>query len=128
MSTLITSGIQISVRTIFRSDLSNLFEQNFFFNYLIEMENQNEFDVQLLTREWYIFDSLSEARYVSGEGVVGEQPILKPGERFNYTSGCELFSDMGMMKGFYTFKNLKSGELFQVIVPTFLLEYPNKLN
>lgn len=128
MSTLITSGIQISVRTIFRSDLSNLFEQNFFFNYLIEMENQNDFDVQLLTREWYIFDSLSEARYVSGEGVVGEQPILKPGERFNYTSGCELFSDMGMMKGFYTFKNLKSGELFQVIVPTFLLEYPNKLN
>lgn len=92
------------------------------------MENQNDFDVQLLTREWYIFDSLSEARYVSGEGVVGEQPILKPGERFNYTSGCELFSDMGMMKGFYTFKNLKSGELFQVIVPTFLLEYPNKLN
>lgn len=128
MSTLITSGIQISVRTIFRSDLSNLFEQNFFFNYLIEMENQNDFDVQLLTREWYIFDSLSEARYVSGEGVVGEQPIIKPGERFNYTSGCELFSDMGMMKGFYTFKNLKSGELFQVIVPTFLLEYPNKLN
>lgn len=128
MNTLITSGIQISVKTLFRSDLSNLFEQSFFFNYLIEIENQNEFDVQLMTREWYIFDSLSEAKYVNGEGVIGEQPVLKPGERFNYTSGCELFSDSGLMKGFYTFKNLSTGELFQVFVPTFLLEYPGKLN
>ncbi len=128
MSTLITSGIQISVSTQFRHDLSDIMESRFFFNYRIDIENTNTFNVQLLTREWYIFDSLSESRYVSGQGVIGEQPILKPGERYTYTSGCDLSSDIGMMKGFYTFRNLVDGELFQVFVPTFKLEHPGKLN
>jgi len=128
MSTLITSGIQISVQTQFRQDLSNIVESNYFFNYKIDIENTNSFDVQLLTREWYIFDSLNEARYVSGQGVIGEQPILKSGERYTYTSGCDLKSDIGIMKGFYTFKNLVDGENFQVFVPTFKMEHPGKLN
>ncbi len=128
MSTLVTSGVQISVKTYFREDLSDILENSFFFNYVIEIENTNNFDVQLMTREWYIFDSLNEARYVSGEGVIGEQPVLKPGERYTYTSGCDLRSDIGMMKGFYTFRNLVDGELFQAFVPTFLLEHPGKMN
>ncbi len=128
MSTLITSGIQISVETQFRPDLSSIINSEYFFNYRIDIENTNGFDVQLITRDWYIFDSLNEARYVSGEGVIGEQPILKPGEKFTYTSGCDLRSEVGMMKGFYTFKNLIDGELFEVFVPTFTLEYVAKLN
>lgn len=128
MSTLITSGVQISVSTSFRKDLSEVSELQFFFNYHIEIENTNTFEVQLISRDWYIFDSLGEARYVSGAGVVGEQPVLKPGEKFTYTSGADLQSEMGMMKGFYTFRNLSDGTLFEVFVPTFLMEYPHKLN
>ena len=116
------------MQTQFRHDLSDIMESSYFFNYKIDIENTNSFDVQLLTREWYIFDSLNEARYVSGQGVIGEQPILKPGERYTYTSGCDLKSDIGIMKGFYTFQNLVDGEMFQVFVPTFKLEHPGKLN
>jgi len=128
MSTLITSGIQISVTTNFRPDLSDITTTEYFFNYHIDIQNMNAFDVQLISRDWYIFDSLSDARYVSGAGVIGEQPILKPDDSFRYTSGCDLRSELGMMKGFYTFKNLEDGTLFEVFVPTFLLEYPKKLN
>ena len=128
MSTLITSGVQISVSTQFRQDFSSLRDSVFFYNYRIDIHNSNDFDIQLLTREWYIFDSLSESSYVSGEGVIGEQPILKPGEKYTYTSGCELKSEIGIMKGFYTFKNLTDGELFQVFIPAFRLEFPGKLN
>ena len=128
MSTLITAGIQITVRTQYRQDLSNIIENNYFFNYKIDIENTNNFDIQLISREWYIFDSLSDARYVSGQGVIGEQPILKPGERYSYTSGCDLRSDLGLMKGFYTFRNMLDNGRFQAFVPTFKLELPGKLN
>jgi ApaG protein len=128
MSTLTTSGIQIRVNTQFRLDLSQITESKFFFNYRIDIENMNSYDVQLLTRDWYIFDSLNDPRYISGEGVIGEQPTLKAGEKYTYTSGCDLTSEVGLMKGFYTFKNLIDEEFFQVIVPTFLLEYPGKQN
>ena len=94
----------------------------------MEIQNTNSYAVQLQSRDWYIFDSLSEAKYVSGPGVVGEQPVLKPGETFTYSSGCDLQAEIGMMKGFYTFTNLNDGSLFEVIVPTFRLEYPPKLN
>lgn len=128
MNTLITSGIQISVKTDFRYDLSEIVASKYFFNYCIEIQNTNPFAVQLRSRDWYIFDSLNDARFVSGPGVVGEQPILKPGERFAYTSGCDLNAEIGLMKGFYTFQNMTDGELFEVFVPTFRLEYPPKLN
>ena len=128
MNTAITEGVQITVHTQFRHDLSHVANSQFFFNYRITIENQNDFNVQLLNRDWYIFDSLNDPDFVSGNGVVGEQPILKPGQQFTYTSGCELFSELGFMKGFYTFKNLRDGQLFQVFVPTFKLIYPPKLN
>lgn len=128
MSTLITSGIKISVSTNFRSDLSEGLESSYFFNYTIEIQNQNDYDVQLLSRDWYIFDSLGDARYVNGVGVVGEQPVLKPYERYKYTSGCDLRSEIGIMKGFYTFKSLVDHSLFEVFVPAFKLEFPYRLN
>lgn len=128
METLITSGVKISVNTLFRHDFSSLLESNFFYNYRIDIQNNNDFNIQLLTRDWFIFDSLNEARHINGSGVVGQQPILKPGEKHTYTSGCELKSEIGFMKGFYTFKNLLKDETFQVYVPTFKLEFPGKMN
>lgn len=128
MNTLTTSGVQISVKTNFRNDLSEVSESRYFFNYRVEIQNTNPFPVQLQSRDWYIFDSLSEAKYVNGAGVVGEQPILKSGETFTYSSGCDLHAEIGMMKGFYTFVNMTDDSLFEVTVPTFKLEYPPKLN
>jgi len=128
MQTAITSGVEIRVKTDFRLDLSNVEMSSFFYNYHITIENHNSFTVQLLHRDWYIFDSLDDANYVSGPGVIGEQPILKSNERFDYTSGCELNSEVGFMKGFYTFLNKATGEHFQVNIPVFTLIFPPKLN
>lgn len=128
MITSTTLGVQISVRTRFNPKLSNPLQSEFFFNYDIEMTNQNSFPIQLKTREWYVFDSLNEAKFISGSGVVGEQPVLNHGESFRYTSGCELFSEIGLMRGFYTFKSLETGEMFDVLVPQFKLEFMGKLN
>jgi ApaG protein len=128
MSTAITEGIRITVTTQFRPDLSDLMQHRYFFNYRIDIENNNSFKVQLLYRDWFIFDSLEEASFVSGEGVVGEQPVLLPTQRYDYVSGCELNSEIGNMRGFYTFRNLDTGALFQVDIPQFDLYYPGKLN
>lgn len=128
MNTAITKGVQIQVKTNFRPDLSHPLDSNYFFNYHITIENHNHYSVQLLHRDWYIFDSLNAPNFVSGEGVIGEQPILQPGEKFTYTSGCDLFSEFGFMKGFYTFKNLETHKLFEVLVPTFYLMHPPRLN
>ncbi len=128
MHTAITEGIQIIVDTQFRPDLSNIEFGSFFYNYHVTVENQNSFSVQLMHRDWYIFDSLDESNLVSGPGVIGEQPILRPSEKFMYTSGCELTSEAGFMKGFYTFKNLDSDVQFQVNIPVFNLIFPPKLN
>jgi len=128
MNTITTEGVKITVTTQFRTDLSQVNESRFFFNYRVEMENMNESSVQLIHRDWYIFDSLNDASIVSGKGVVGEQPILNPGQKYAYTSGCELTSELGRMRGFYTFKNQVTGEMLQIFIPTFDLVYPAKMN
>lgn len=127
-TTKVTSGVRISVKSLYRNDLSDPNEFRFFFNYLVKITNENEFDIKLLTRDWYVFDSLGEATYISGAGVIGEQPILKKGDTFEYSSGCELSSEIGFMKGFYTFLNIQSNDHFEAIIPPFSLESPSKLN
>lgn len=128
MVTAISEGVRITVNTQFRPDLSQLDLGLYFFNYRVEIENNNSFKIQLMHRDWYVFDSLNDASFVSGEGVIGEQPMLLPGERFVYTSGAELSSEIGFMKGFYTFLNLGTETYFQVNVPTFQLISPPRLN
>lgn len=112
----------------FRPDLSHMDEGRYFFNYRVMIENCNPFKIQLLHRDWYIFDSLKEANFVSGEGVVGEQPLLLPNDTFTYTSAVEISSEIGYMKGFYTFINLGTEMHFQVHVPVFQLISPPKMN
>lgn len=129
MSIAITEGIEIKVTTRFRPDLSQPETgSSYFYNYHVTLENHNPFDVKLLHRDWYIFDSLNEPYLVSGPGVIGEQPILKTNEKFDYTSGCEIKSEIGAMSGHYTFMNLKTGMHFQVLIPSFELSFPPKLN
>lgn len=128
MITATTEGVKISVNPSFRADLSHVEDNNFFFDYEILIENHNPFTVQLMHRDWFIFDSLDMPKYVSGEGVVGQQPILEPGEVYTYRSGCELTSEIGYMKGFYTFKQIGNNNQFQVLIPTFDLYFPPRLN
>lgn len=128
MNTLITSGVKISVSTQFRLDFSCLKDSIFYFNYRIDIINENDFFIQLKTRQWYIFDSLNETSFIEGEGVVGEFPTIKPGERYSYVSACELRSEIGFMNGFYTFTNKRDNSLFEVTIPRFNLEFPGKMN
>ncbi|MCO5258564.1 MAG: Co2+/Mg2+ efflux protein ApaG [Crocinitomicaceae bacterium] len=128
MSVAITEGVEIRISVTFRSDLSNGESNSYFFNYEVFITNHNLFPIQLLHRNWHIFDSMHDISTVSGEGVIGEQPILRPHKSFTYMSGCELFSELGYMKGFYTFKNLSSEKIFRVEIPKFQLIYPPRLN
>lgn len=128
MITAVTYGVKISVESIYRKDLSNSENGIFFFNYRVEIENTNSFDVQLLNRHWYIFDSLNPAREVKGDGVVGEQPTLKPGKKHVYVSGCDIHSEIGYMKGMYSFLKLDSNEIFKVPIPQFQMISTPKLN
>lgn len=128
MITAVTYGVKISVESVFRKDLSNTENSVFFFNYRVEIENTNSFDMQLLTRHWLIFDSLNPSREVKGDGVVGVQPIIKSGDKYTYVSGCDLHSEMGSMKGFYSIMKLDTNEIFKVAIPKFNMVTAPKLN
>ncbi|MDA7802983.1 Co2+/Mg2+ efflux protein ApaG [Crocinitomix sp.] len=128
MITGLTCGVKISVESLYRKDLSNVKNSMFFFNYRIVIENLNSYEVQLISRYWFIFDSLNPAKEVSGEGVVGEQPILKPGQKHVYVSGTDLHSDIGFMRGYYVFERLDNKERFRVAVPKFELFAKLKMN
>jgi ApaG protein len=91
---------------------------------VINIENRSSETVKLTDRFWKIYDTLNTTEIVSGEGVVGQTPILKPNETYTYSSGCFLKSNMGAMKGFYTMINLDTFEQFKVIIPTFQLSTP----
>ncbi|RFC53449.1 Co2+/Mg2+ efflux protein ApaG [Brumimicrobium aurantiacum] len=132
MNVAITKGIKITVTALFRSDLTQLKKNLYFFNYSIKIENLSHNRVQLISRYWRIVDSLAPTRIIEGEGVIGEQPVLEPGETHTYTSGCDLSSSLGFMEGYYNFSTINDeGNKtvdFKVDVPRFSLEYGGKLN
>lgn len=128
METLITAGIEIRVETFYQYAESNPGNSEFIHSYRIVMSNHNSFTVQLLRRKWMISDSYREVKMVEGEGVVGRQPILYPGDTYEYVSGCNLQSPIGRMDGIYIFQNKKSGKEFEVKIPVFRLEAPEILN
>lgn len=123
-----TKGLEISVESLYLASHSNPRDNHFFFMYEITIENTNDFTVQLLRRKWDIFDSNGERRTVEGEGVVGETPVLEPGERYIYNSGCNLVTEMGKMSGVYVMKKLLDGMEFEVTIPEFYLIAPGKMN
>ena len=127
MNTATTQGVRISVEITYREDLSEAERPAHFFNYTIHIKNLNNFPVQLKERSWKIFDAGMGVHFVNGQGVVGEQPILDANESYIYTSGCELFSDIGFMEGHYKFKAispLTSETYFRVNIPRFELLVP----
>jgi ApaG protein len=128
METTITKGIKISVVSSFKSEHSNLLQNVYYFEYKIQIENKSDHTVKLIRRDWFIYDSLDVPRYVSGEGVVGQQPVLSPGEVYQYTSGSDLSSEIGYMTGHYTFIDLETKTEFPVYIPRFDLVFPAKMN
>lgn len=120
--------MQVSVETFFQPDYSNPLNNEFMFAYRITIENHNNFSVKLLRRQWYIFDSNGEQREVEGEGVVGLMPIIKPGDNFQYVSGCNLRSEMGKMHGYYTMENQNTKTTLEVKIPPFEMIVPYKNN
>lgn len=128
MITDISNGVKISVKPEFQSNFSKPHIDYYIFAYTIEIVNTNSFPIQLLSRKWIIFDSLTKDRIVEGDGVVGQQPILQPGESYSYTSSCDLSSELGSMRGSYYFKNMRTDEYLEVNIPVFQLTVPSKLN
>lgn len=98
------------------------------FAYHISIENLSDYTVQLISRYWKIFDAKGDYREVSGEGVVGEQPIIEPGKVHQYTSGCNLNSEFGFMEGHYNMIRSLDNSSFQVEIPRFNLIADYALN
>ncbi len=128
MTVAITNGIKVSVEVSFNEQYSTIQKNNYIFNYKITISNESIFSMKLISREWFIFDTLDFPRIIRGEGVIGEQPILESGESFTYSSSCDLQSTLGKMQGYYYFENLISNIEVKVNIPSFTLMYPYLLN
>jgi ApaG protein len=124
----ITQGVKVSVETEYQPAYSSPSQFHYVFTYRITIENQSEFTVQLLSRRWNIVDAGYMARTVEGDGVVGQQPILEPGQSHQYVSGCNLKSGIGKMEGDYTMERIVDGTRFEVRVPSFHMVAPMRLN
>lgn len=124
----ITEGVCITVETFYNKELSNPAMNDYIYAYQITIDNFSNFPFQLKSRFWQITDAFSQVRTVEGEGVVGKQPFLDPGQSFQYTSGVGLKTDMGKMEGYYIIENLKSKQDMQISIPAFVLNPPFKLN
>ncbi|MGH6986506.1 MAG: Co2+/Mg2+ efflux protein ApaG [Caulobacteraceae bacterium] len=118
-----TRGLTVRVRSSFLSDQSDPERSRFAWAYTVEIENRGKQTVQILSRHWVITDAANRIEEVRGPGVVGEQPILGPGEAFRYTSGCPLMTSSGAMRGEYQAVTA-SGETFDIEIPAFSLHLP----
>lgn len=124
----ITQDIEIGVRSRYQDDASSPEFGNFVYSYQIVIVNKGSSTVQLMSREWIITDGLGNVKTVNGPGVVGEQPILSPGEKHSYISGCNFQTEMGTMRGYYNFVRVADDTLFKVRIPQFVLAFPPSLN
>jgi ApaG protein len=128
MITGITKGIKVSVETNYQPEHSRPANEHFVFTYRITIENSSNHTVQLRARHWDIIDVTFPKHEVEGEGVVGKQPILEPGEIHQYVSGCNLKSGIGKMSGYYIMERVIDGKVFNVEIPEFIMVVPFKLN
>ncbi len=118
-----TRSITVTVTPTFLEDQSSPTDDHYVWAYQVQIENSGDEDVTLKNRYWRITDSLGRVQEVRGAGVVGEQPLLKPGESFEYTSGTPLSTPSGIMSGSYEMEGL-NGESYEVLVPAFSLDSP----
>ena len=124
----ITSGISISVETHYQPEHSNPINSEYLFLYKITIENRTTFTVQLLSRRWVITESNGSQRVVEGDGVVGKQPVIETGERYEYVSASAIRTDVGKMVGYYKMQNTDVGAELIIPIPEFQLVPPFKLN
>jgi|SRR5690606_4694968 len=124
----ITEGISVQVETFYKPEHNEQIEDEHLFAYRITINNLGSFPIKLHARHWEILDASGTHRIVDGEGVVGEQPIINPGEQYQYVSAVNLESEMGSMQGYYTMINLFNNRSFNVIIPEFTLVVPYVLN
>ncbi|MEA2569620.1 MAG: hypothetical protein QOI24_1621 [Acidobacteriota bacterium] len=127
MSDTTTRGIRIAVESFYVEERSEPRESYFFFAYRVRITNAGQEPAQLMSREWVITDSDGNVERVEGPGVVGEKPLLAPGEAFEYTSFCPLRTSMGSMEGGYTMRT-ESGETFLARIDPFTLAVPGVVN
>ena len=120
-----TRNIRVAVQPAFLDDQSDPGEQRYLWSYTVTIENKGADTVQLLSRHWHITDGHGQVKEVKGPGVVGAQPVIAPGQKFQYTSGCPLPTASGYMSGKYEMRS-SSGEKFEADIPAFLLESPHE--
>ena len=120
-----TKSIRVTVVPAFLDEHSSPEDDKYVWAYEVRIENLGEETVQLINRYWSITNSLGQTQTVRGPGVVGEQPILKPGDYFEYTSGAPLSTPSGLMMGTYQMEN-NDGKLFDVSIPAFSLDSPHQ--
>lgn len=128
MSDTTTRGVRILVRPRFVPEQSDPDNGQWLFAYHITIRNQGEETVQLISRHWLITNGEGKVEEVRGPGVVGYQPVLKPGEEFEYTSGCPLTTPVGTMHGEFNMIVQGSGEKFDAMIEPFRLAVPKALN
>lgn len=118
-----TRNIRVSVTPQYMEEQSSPEESYFFWAYTVTISNDGEETVQLRSRVWHITDANGRRQEVRGPGVVGQTPVIAPGESFSYTSGCPLETPSGIMIGSYQMSNAR-GEMFDIAVPAFSLDSP----
>ena len=127
MSTAITDSIEVSVQSEFRADRSAPAQARYLFTYTVRILNGGTASARLLSRHWIITDARGEREEVTGDGVVGQQPHLTPGQSFQYTSFCVLHTPLGQMRGTYTMLR-DDGKTFQVEIAPFALAVAASMN
>ncbi|MEJ2179247.1 MAG: Co2+/Mg2+ efflux protein ApaG [Gammaproteobacteria bacterium] len=127
MTTNDQNSIEVDVETSYLEDQSSPDMNRYVFSYTITIRNEGQLPAKLLTRHWIINDANGHTQEVHGEGVVGEQPYLKPGESFQYTSGTVIETPVGSMEGSYQMLS-EDGTPFDADIPAFTLSLPNKLH
>ncbi len=128
MVTEVTKGVKVTVETEYQPSYSSPSQYHYVFTYRITIENGGDFTIQLKRRRWHIYDAGFMSREVEGEGVVGQQPVLEPGQTHQYVSGCNLKSGIGKMVGTYLMERVVDGTTFTVNVPEFSMVAPMRLN
>ena len=123
-SEAVTNNVRVEVESQYAAEHSQPFQNQWFFYYTIRISNESNETVQLLSRHWIITDANGHIEEVRGPGVVGEQPVLAPGESFQYTSGCPLTTSAGVMHGTYQMVMTGSGDRFDVEIAPFALHEP----
>ena len=127
MSDTVTEEVRVRVRPTYHADRSSPERSYWFFSYTIEIANEGQRVVQLVSRHWTITDGTGKVEEVQGPGVIGQTPVIGPGKAFVYTSFCPLPTPIGSMEGTYTMRR-DDGTTFEAKIGTFLLEDPESVN